>query len=294
MSKNILVTGGNGFLGKVLITKLQAKGYTTTTIDSKNCDLSQPAAIEYLQSIPSDFVFHLAGKTGIALSWQNPLAYYRANTDTTQHVLEYCRTKKIPMHYVSGYIYGNQGPIAITEQMAATPNTPYAHSKWMGEELCRFYAHFFSLSITISRPFNIYGPNQRADFFIPRMIEQISTQAEIRAFNLKRDYIFVEDVAEALISIMERGKRGQCYNIGSGQSLSCAHVIEALQKLMGTQKPIVLEKQHNVEEILYTQADISKIEAELGWQPKHSLLDGLSKCLSQLVNAHSVGSFEGR
>lgn len=280
---NILITGGRGFLGKVLVQKLQQEGHNTVAIDSKDSDLSKPESLQFLHSISSDFLFHLAGKTGIALSWQNPTDYYKANLDSTRHILEFARLRNIPIHYVSGYIYGNQGALPISEQILPKPNNPYAHSKWMGEEMCRFYKHCFSLPITISRPFNIYGPNQTSPFFIPRMIEQLLTQPEIQSLNLhpKRDYVFVEDVADALIAIMKKGKRGECYNIGTGHSFSCQEVIETLQNLLGTQKSIISKNQ--IDEIPHAQADITKIHCETGWQPKHSLQEGLAKCLISKV-----------
>lgn len=280
-SLRILVTGGLGFLGKVLVQQLQNQSYETIATDSKTCDLSQERSLEYLESVNPDFIFHLAGKTGIVSSWQNPVAYYHANLDTIRNVLEYCRKKKIPMHFVSGYVYGNLGDIPLSEKMTPIPNNPYAHSKWMSEELCRFYSQSFSLPITISRPFNIYGPKQSSDFFIPRMIQQLQTQEEIfvRDLKPKRDYVFVEDVADAMIAIMHRGKPGNCYNIGSGVCLSCSEVIEEIQTLMKIHKPVHSEHQTRPEEILHAQADIAKINSELDWSPKHSLQNGLAKCL---------------
>ncbi len=277
----ILVTGGKGFLGRVLIQKLQLEGYTTISVSSEQCDLSQANAVQYLPTDAPDYVFHLAGKTGILSSWEHPEMFYRANVDTTRTVLEYCRQNKTPLHYVSSYIYGNQGAQPISEEAPVQPNNPYAHSKWIAEEMCRFYVRFFSMSITISRPFNIYGPSQPAHFFIPRMIQQLRTQDRLQANNLnsKRDYVFVEDVADSLIAIMRKGKTGDCYNIGSGTCFSCREVIELLQSLLGRHQPIFSEDQTWHEEILHAQANRDKISKELGWHPQHSLHDGLIKCL---------------
>ncbi len=269
-------------MGQVLVRKLQLEGYTAISVSSEQCDLSQTNALQYLHSMAPDYVFHLAGRTGILSSWEQPKSFYQSNVDTTRTLLEYCRQRKIPMHYVSGYIYGNQGTNPISEEAAVQPNNPYAHSKWVAEEMCRFYVRFFSTSVTISRPFNIYGPLQPAHFFIPRMIDQLRTQEKIQAIDLtpKRDYVFVEDVAEALIAIMRQGKGGDCYNIGTGACFSCREVIDLLQSLLCMNKPIFSEKRARPEEILHAQADRSKISRELDWHPKHSLQEGLLKCLS--------------
>ena len=206
----ILIAGGKGFLGRALVQKLQREGYTTISVSSEQCDLTQTHALQYLLSLTPDYVFHLAGRTGILSSWEQPEVFYRANVDTTRTLLEFCRQRKIPLHFVSSYIYGNQGPHPISEEALVQPNNPYAHSKWLAEQLCRFYVQFFSMSVTISRPFNIYGPLQPSHFFIPRMIHQLRTQDTIQALtpDSKRDYVFVDDVLpDALrIAIMKKGR----------------------------------------------------------------------------------------
>ena len=272
----ILVTGGRGFLGKVLVHKLQDKGHIVLEV---HLDLSQPACINAIRSFDFDFVFHLAGKTRLESDSNDPTSFYRANLDTARSLLECCRIKRVPLHYVSAYIYGNRGSSSICEATPPHPTTAYAHSKWMGEEICRFYSNFYSIPITISRPFNIYGPHQTTDFFIPRMIEQIQSAQAITPLQLetKRDYVFVEDAANALIAIMERGQSGHVYNVGSGISFSCKEVIEELQTLMKTCKPVF---SHNrSEEIPHAQANIDKIRDEIGWEPTFSLTQGLAKCL---------------
>lgn len=275
----ILVTGGHGFLGQVLIKRLEAVGYKTMALGSSQCDLSEPKSVEYLLSLDVHFVFHLAGKTGILASFNQPALFYRSNVDTTRHVLECCRIKKIPMHYVSAYIYGNQGMRLISEDIPPEPNNPYAHSKWMGEEMCRFYANKFSIPVTISRPFNVYGPKQSSDFFIPRMINQLQNCDEVRLQDLhpKRDYVFVEDVADALIAIMKRGESGHSYNIGTGKVFSCEEVVSELQSILRTRKVVVSEHRTRAEEIAHTQANIDKI-SKLDWFPSHTLREGLVKC----------------
>ncbi len=259
---------------------MQLQGYTTTTLRSAECDLSSLHALDYLNALAPDYVFHLAGKTGIMSSWQQPQEFYQSNVDTTRTLLEFCRNKKISMHYVSGYIYGNQGKGPISEEAPIQPNNPYAHSKWLAEEMCRFYARFFSLPVTISRPFNIYGPLQPLHFFIPHMIYQLRTQEKIHAHAMTstRDYVYVDDVADALIAIMQSGKAGGCYNIGTGICFSCSEVIELLQQLLGTNKPIYC--QETLEAIPHAQANRDKISNEIGWHPKHSLQEGLLECLS--------------
>jgi nucleoside-diphosphate-sugar epimerase len=268
----ILVTGARGFLGSALVRKLHEAGYETLSILR---DFSK------LEEMEPSFVFHLAGKTGVLESFRSPALYYEANLDTTRFILEYCRLKKIGMHYVSGYVYGDVGDRPISEEMIPKPTNPYAHSKWMGEEMCRFYAKTFGVEITISRPFNVYGPGQSTQFFIPKMIEQALKNCDIRLRDLesKRDYVFIEDVAEALIAIMKRGKSSECYNIGFGISHSCKEVVAEIQKGLRVFKPVLVENPILSKEVSVAWANIEKIEREVGWRPVHSLSMGLAKCL---------------
>ena len=279
----ILVTGGKGFLGQVLTQKLVAQGHAVISPGSNECDFSKEAALAYLRSISPKYIFHLAGKTGIPMSWQNPAAFYQANVDTTRILLEYCRENKTPIHYVSAYIYGNQGPYPISEEARVEPNNPYAHSKWIAEELCRFYHRFYSVPMTISRPFNIYGPGQSPHFFIPRILSLLRTQETVKVLDLtpKRDYVFVDDVADALIAIMRYGLTGNCYNIGTGLSFSCKEVIALMQSLLGTQKSVLSDEKTRPEEISHAQANRDKLTQTTGWVPRYSLVQGLTKCLSQ-------------
>jgi nucleoside-diphosphate-sugar epimerase len=277
----ILVAGGSGFLGKALVQKIEKEGHTPILVHSTTIDLSKTASLSLLGEITSDFIFHLAGKTGIGESWKNPHDYYQSNLDTTRHLLEYARIKQIPLHFVSGYVYGNQGSSPISEHLPIAPNNPYAHSKWMGEEMCRFYHRYFSVPITISRPFNIYGPRQPNTFFMPKMVEQLQNLSEINLFNPDsiRDYVYIDDVVDALIAIMHKGKLGNCYNIGTGVGSTCRRVVQELQKALGTCKQVVEHPQSD--EIPYAIANKHKIEQEIGWEPKHTLAEGIRKTIHQ-------------
>ncbi|MFI0435951.1 MAG: NAD-dependent epimerase/dehydratase family protein [Parachlamydiaceae bacterium] len=279
--KSVLVTGAFGFIGKFLVRKLMKQGYCVIPVASKDIDLVNPKAIDQLLVNKADYIFHLAAKVGVPASWDDSAGFYSVNISSTLHVLEYAKRSGTPVHYVSAYVYGNQEKQPLSEDVAPLPGNPYALSKCMAEELCRFYHRLFGLAITISRPFNVYGEGQSRNFFIPFVIDQICFKDEVTIHHgsPKMDYIYIEDVTDALIAIMEKGKNGAVYNIGTGVSTSCLGVVSLLQGILKTDKKVNVLNIARLNQILEARADISKISLETGWSPRYTLLEGLEKAL---------------
>jgi len=279
----IIVTGASGFIGRSLVRTLKKMQYDVIEISTRQCDLSDPASIDYLSQFSADYVYHVAGKVGIPLSFEYPLMFYRANVDTTRHVLEYCRKKQVPMHYVSAYIYGVPASLPIDETVCPRPNNPYAHSKYMAELLCQFYREHFQVPVTISRPFNIYGWDEASTLFISSVYRQLQQEESVTVGDLSpmRDYVYIDDVVDALIAIMQHGINGEVYNIGTGESFSCGQVIQILQSIMRLNKPVIETKSVRVSDIADVRADISKMFNQTGWKPSFSLLQGLSDMVGE-------------
>src|SRR5688572_17268499 len=118
-------------------------------------------------------VIHLAGRSYVPDSWEHPLAFYEMNVLGTLRVLEYCRANAARLVHVSSYVYGNPRSLPIAEDHPTQATTPYAHSKLLAEECCRFYAEKLGLGIVVVRPFNVYGPGQKEPFLIPSLIRQL-------------------------------------------------------------------------------------------------------------------------
>ena len=280
--KNILITGSNGFIGKKLCTKLK-NDYIIHTLP-KNSDLLDPECFKNFSDVNIDIVIHLASATSVVESWKDPAKYYSVNTLGTQKILDFCLLKKASFNYVSSYMYGHPSIIPTPESEPSKPTNPYAHSKFLAEEICKFYAANFKLSVNVIRPFNIYGPFQDKSFLIPHIIDQIlnSNQIEVMDLYPKRDFLYIEDAIEAISKVINLKNEFEIYNIGYGKSYSVQEIIDIAQEVFKTNKPIFSKNVIRPNELSDVIADISKISNTTHWRPKFSIEDGLKKIYSEI------------
>ena len=281
MSK-ALVSGASGFIGRALVSRLKAQGWEVTPVDSAVGDIASQETLAKFAQQDIAHVFHLAGKTFVPDSWDNPLAFCQTNVQGTVNVLEFCRKKTIPMTFVSAYVYGYPDSLPIGENSPIRPSNPYALSKWLAEEVCEFYSSTYDLPVTTIRPFNVFGIGQVDHFLIPSIISQaLAAGAEIVVKDLapKRDYIYLEDLVTALLATLDKPGGYRVYNIASGTSLSVQQVIDIVQDVAGTGKKIVCDQVIRTNELMDVVADISKAKAVLGWQPEYSFRGGIENII---------------
>lgn len=285
--KTILVTGAKGFIGSQLVSTLQSSGYTVVTFDSEDGDIVSTDLITRFQNTTLSHIFHLAAKTFVPDSWLNPSEFNKVSIMGTQQILELCRDQGCSLTFVSAYVYGTPESLPISENIMPKPNNPYALSKYLAEELCRFYNEYYDTKVIIARPFNIYGKNQNDTFLIPHIINQILTHSTITVKNLtpKRDYIFLDDLIDGLIKTIHVKEKFTIYNFGSSSSLSVKNIIDIIQTIAQTDKEIRSEEQERPNEILDVVADISKAKQELNWEPKYSFEDGIREILKDIKYA---------
>jgi GDP-4-dehydro-6-deoxy-D-mannose reductase len=278
----ILITGSDGFLGKNLTFELSKLDYQVLGLNREDGDLAV-LPIDQLISEDKlvDKVFHLAAKTFVPDAWENPEEFIKENISSTLNVLNFCRLRKLPLIYISAYIYGEQNSLPIREDSEVKPSNPYAQSKYLCEEICRYYVEVFSLDITIIRPFNVYGSGQSKNFLIPQIINQIKNNEElvVNSFNPKRDYIHVEDLMEAIVIASSKIQGLQIYNIGSGSSISVKGIIETIEEILGRQLGFNENQIERNNELMDVVADISRAYDILNWKPKLDIREGLTKIL---------------
>jgi len=282
--KNILVTGSSGFIGSALVEELNNQNYNVIQFDRLAGDISDINFYEKYKNVNINHIFHLAARTFVPDSWINPMQFYKTSVLGTGNILELCRHKNIPITFVSAYLYGLPEKLPISEEDKIKSNNPYAHSKYLAEELCRFYSDYYGVKITIARPFNIYGKNQKDIFLIPHIINQVLNDKSINVkdLNPKRDYMYLGDLINGLIKTLHRSKQLSIYNFGSGEEISVAEIINIIQRIVGTNKEVISEKKERKNEIMHVIADISKAKNDLDWAPKFSFEDGIKEIIMDI------------
>jgi len=280
----ILVTGSSGFIGKALTEKLKNSDSKVLEFNTSEGDIAQKDSLDLFLNEPITHLFHLAAKTYIPDSWDSPVDFFHTNITGTAYVLDFCKRKKIPLTYVSTYMYGNPERLPQTEEDPVITNNPYTLSKYMAEQMCRFYSNNFDMRITILRPFNVFGIGQDEKFLIPAILHQALHEDAIRVKDLtpRRDYLYLEDLVDALVCTLNPASRYALYNIGSGHSLSVKYIAETVLDVLGLNKPIVSENIERKNEVNDTVADIRRAQKELGWSPRHSFREGIEKIVHRM------------
>lgn len=275
-----VVTGSSGFVGKRLVQRLASVGHKVISLDiTEGVDLSHWKQIAEIPAF--DCAFHLAARTFVPDSFNNPLDFYFANVVSTLNMLELCRRHKARFVYASSYVYGPPQYLPIDEKHPVVAHNPYAQTKLIGEDLCRAYWRDFAVSSCIVRPFNIYGPEQNGCFLIPSIIQQ-ARQGKIvlKDPRPRRDFIYIDDAVDAYIACLSFCEPGVAiFNIGSGQSFSVEDVVRAVAEPLGCDN-ITFLNEYRLNEVLDTVADIAKARKAISWIPKVSFEEGIQHCIN--------------
>jgi UDP-glucose 4-epimerase len=297
MTKFDLVTGGAGFIGSHLVDRLLDQGRSVRVLDSfvvgRRENLKQHEGNPRLQILELDVadragvtaasegaerIYHLAARADIVPSIQEPEAYFRSNVDGTFCVLEaarQCGVKRL-VYSASSSCYGIPAQYPTPETAPPDPRYPYALTKYLGEQLVMHWAQVYRLPAVSVRFFNVYGPRARTSgtygavfgVFLAQLLarEPLTIVGE---GTQTRDFTFVSDVVDALITTAESDKIGEIYNIGSGQPVS----VNELVRLLGSPPSVHIPKRPGEPDC--TWADIAKIRRDLGWEPRVSFDEGV-------------------
>lgn len=279
---DVLITGGGGFLGKKLISKLKKYNYKYISLNSKDGDINNK---ETFKSIPEvKFVFHLAGKSFVPKSWHNNDELFNTNILGTRNVINYCKKVDAKLIMASSYVYGPPKRLPINENHPIEPNNPYSLSKWISEQIIEFESKQCNLNAVILRIFNIYGNGQSQNFLIPKIISYIVNNKDIEILDLKpkRDFVYIDDVVDAFILSMSIKDRFQRFNIGSGKSFSVEEIIKMIQEISESELNVISQEKTRRNEIEDVIADISHARNVLKWNPKYTFYEGLKKYIDDV------------
>ncbi|MCX6776238.1 MAG: NAD-dependent epimerase/dehydratase family protein [Candidatus Micrarchaeota archaeon] len=273
--KNILVTGGDGFIGSRLASRLRELG-ADVTIASKNrrnwsnfvsIDVTKPESLNFDSY---EVVFHLAAIADPKVCEENPEMALLVNSYGSLNVMDACRRSGVGRMLLSSsaHVYGIPEYTPVDENHPLKPLSTYGRSKVAAEHICMAYG------ATIVRFFNIYGPGQRGNYLIPTILSNLGEKSiKLRNLNSERDFIYVDDAVEAMLLAADFPE--ECFNIGSGETHTPKEIAELLSKISCKHPELIsMNKPDNVLKVV---ADIGKAKKLLGWEPKVDLKEGLRK-----------------
>ena len=277
------------------IEKLVSKESLTDNYEFLKLDIRDKHSIDKLFANYSfDAVIHLAAQAGVRFSIKNPMSYIENNLVGFANILEGCRAHKIK-HFLfasSSSVYGlNQKTPFSTEHLSDFPISLYAATKKSNELMAFSYSHLYSIPTTGLRFFTVYGPYGRPDMAYFKFTEAILNGAPIDIFNhgkQKRDFTYIDDIVEGVIKLIKNIPELRqhnmtnalapftLYNIGNNKPISLDYFIELIEKLCG-KKAIKKYLPMQPGDVLETYANIDPLIGDIGFEPKTTIEEGLSK-----------------
>jgi nucleoside-diphosphate-sugar epimerase len=301
---NALVTGTAGFIGSTLAERLLMDGADVIGIDcftdyypratkEKNLSaLTGHPRFRFVEStvqaadlpallVDRTHVFHLAAQAGVRKSWGRDFTIYTVNNiEATQVLLEACARAQLErfVYSSSSSVYGDCVPMPMREDALPQPVSPYGVSKLAAEHLCQLYHVNFGVPTVSLRYFTVYGPRQRPDMGFHRFLRATIRGEPITVYGdgeQTRDFTFVADAVAANIAAATRGIPGRVYNIGGGSRVSINDVLAMIGRVAG-RAPVINVDPAQKGDMRHTLADTRLARAELGFEPKVGLEDGLT------------------
>jgi UDP-glucuronate 4-epimerase len=288
-----IVTGAAGFIGSHLSEALVARGHEVVAVDCFT-DYYDPAlkeanaagldvarfdlAEENLELAGVDGVFHLAGQPGVRSFGDVFEEYVRRNLLATRRVFEAAAAAGTRVVFASSSsIYGDAERYPTPEETEPRPISPYGITKLGCEQLAHAYSQGFGLDAVVLRYFTFYGPRQRPDMALARIVDALARGSSFELYGdglQSRSFTYVADGVEATIAAMERGRPGAVYNVGGGEEATMREAIVTLERVSGRTLDLV-ERPAAAGDVRRTSADVGRIERDLGWFATTSLQNGL-------------------
>ncbi len=308
--KNILVTGGAGFIGSHLTELLLKEGVWNVSVvdnfndfyapeikraniqpflDNLNFSLSEIdiCDAEMLHKLFAekqfDAIVHLAARAGVRPSLEQPRAYAETNVNGTLNLLELAREFSVKQFVFgsSSSVYGINAKVPFSEDdKISKPISPYAATKAAGELLCHTYSHLYDIRTVCLRFFTVYGARQRPDLAIHKFSKLIWNEKPIPVFGdgrTRRDYTFIEDILQGVRASIDFDKSNhEIFNLGESQTVELRYLIELIEKNLG-KKAIIDKREMQPGDVPVTFADISKAKELLNYNPQTKIEEGIRK-----------------
>lgn len=310
MKKNILVTGGAGFIGSHLVDNLLSKSDCEVTVVDNFNDFYAPAIkranIAAHLSNPNfklcetdiccaknmrrifaennfDAIVHLAAWAGVRPSLLNPQLYTEVNVKGTLNLLELAREFAVKQFVFgsSSSVYGINCQIPFSEEdKIQKPISPYAATKAAGELLCHTFSHLYDIRAVCLRFFTVYGARQRPDLAIHKFSQLIWEDKPIPVFGdgtTRRDYTFVDDIVQGVCAAIDYNQSNyEIFNLGESQTIELKDLIRLLEDNLG--KIAIIERyEMQPGDVPVTFADIAKAQKLLNYNPQTKIEEGIPK-----------------
>src|ERR1700719_930490 len=303
----IFITGGAGFIGSNFIRYvLHAKNshaivnYDKLTYAGNLANLHSIAHHSGYQFVKGDIcdavsveaamrgcdaVVHFAAESHVDRSIYEPAPVIQTNVTGTFTLLEIARRLSISrfVHISTDEVYGDIGPGAhASEDFPLQPSSPYSASKAASDLLVRSYVRTYKFPALITRSSNNYGPYQFPEKFLPLMITNALQGIPLPIYGdgkQQRDWLHVEDNCRAILAVLERGRIGEVYNIGSSYVEDNLDMAQRLLRVMGKPESLLRYVADRPGHDLRYALNSRKIESELGWKPQISLEDGVRQAI---------------
>lgn len=303
------MTGGLGFIGRYVVQQLLVRGDRVLVIDAETyaADTSLPDtewrdAIHYgylkyvssdinnLSALPDvDAIINCAAETHVDNSLTDPARFLRSNVLGVQNLLELARGKRayqmpLFLQVSTDEVYGPIGTGTATEASPLAPSSPYAASKAGGDLLVQAYGHSFGVPFRIVRPSNAYGPHQFPEKLIPKAVRHLVLGRRIPVHETgtsTRFWLHVEDCARAILTVLDKGCNGECYNVGGDTEMSVRGVVGLICQAMDEDMMQVCDFQYTrlgLDQRYHN--DDTKLRA-LGWAPQGDLRRDLPAIVEQ-------------
>lgn len=307
--RSLLITGGCGFIGShfVRLVLQEMPGWKVINVDLLTyagneqsaagvagagdatryrfikADIADTEAMRVVfQSEKIDAVVNLAAESHVDRSLLNSAPFLKTNVEGTRVLLDMAARRGVDrfLQVSTDEVYGSLDPdsLPFTEESPLRPNSPYAASKAAADLLVRAYHHSYGLPTLITRCGNNYGPYQFPEKFLPLFITNALDDQPLPLYGdgqNVRDWIHVEDHAQALLRVLVTGIPGEIYNISAGEEQSNLHMTERLLHLLGKPKNLIRYVKDRPGHDRRYALDGTKLQSKLGWQPRISLQGGL-------------------